>query len=100
VSFILIGNFIFLNLFLAVLIDSFLKEGETSATNKQKEEDEQLKQDEMTELLKSKRTLRKQPSKTSSSMFVKRGTVTQPIAEIMIKRLKAIINHNASETTI
>jgi hypothetical protein len=34
VSFILIGNYIFLNLFLAVLIDSFLKEGETSANNK------------------------------------------------------------------
>jgi len=51
VSFILIGNYIFLNLFLAVLIDSFLKEGETSANNKLKEEDEQLKQDEMTELL-------------------------------------------------
>lgn len=34
VTFILIGNYIFLNLFLAVLIDSFLKEGETSETNK------------------------------------------------------------------
>ena len=40
VTFILIGNYIFLNLFLAVLIDSFLKEGETSATNKQIEENE------------------------------------------------------------
>ena len=30
----------------------------------------------MTELLKSKKTLRKQPSKTYSSMFVKRTTVT------------------------
>jgi hypothetical protein len=40
VSFILIGNYIFLNLFLAVLIDSFLKEGETSATNKKIEEKE------------------------------------------------------------
>jgi hypothetical protein len=28
VSFIMIGNYIFLNLFLAVLIDSFTKEGE------------------------------------------------------------------------
>jgi hypothetical protein len=40
VSFILIGNYIFLNLFLAVLIESFLKEGESSATNKQIEDDE------------------------------------------------------------
>jgi hypothetical protein len=40
VSFILIGNYIFLNLFLAVLIDSFLKEGESSATNKQIEDNE------------------------------------------------------------
>ncbi len=30
VSFIIIGNYIFLNLFLAVLIDSFLKEGEST----------------------------------------------------------------------
>ena len=33
-------------------------------------------------------------------MFVKRGTVTQPIAEIMINRLKAIIDHSANETTV
>jgi hypothetical protein len=30
----------------------------------------------MTELIKSKKTIRKSPSKNSSSMFVKRGTVT------------------------
>jgi hypothetical protein len=52
VSFILIGNYIFLNLFLAVLIDSFLKEGEKSASNKKVEESDQLKQDEISELLK------------------------------------------------
>jgi hypothetical protein len=52
VSFILIGNYIFLNLFLAVLIDSFLKEGEKSASNKKIEESDQLKQDEISELLK------------------------------------------------
>ena len=52
VSFILIGNYIFLNIFLALLIDSFLKEGEKSASNKKVEESDQLKQDEISELLK------------------------------------------------
>ncbi len=51
VTFILIGNYIFLNLFLAVLIDSFLKEGETSANHKQIEQSDQMKQDEMIEML-------------------------------------------------
>jgi hypothetical protein len=54
----------------------------------------------MTELLKSKKTLRKSPSKNSSSMFVKRGTVTLPIAEIMINRLKKIIKQTETDTTV
>ena len=33
VSFIVIGNYILLNLFLAVLIDSFLKEGDKEQTS-------------------------------------------------------------------
>jgi hypothetical protein len=83
VTFILIGNYIFLNLFLAVLIDSFLKEGETSANHKQIEQSDQMKQDEMIEMLKTtkkahkKQMLKNHSGKTGSSMFLaKRGTVT------------------------
>lgn len=41
VSFILLGNYILLNLFLAVLIDSFLKEGDKES-NSQKVEDNKM----------------------------------------------------------
>ena len=43
VSFIMIGNYIFLNLFLAILIDSFTVEGENQ-NNTKKEEGERLKE--------------------------------------------------------
>jgi hypothetical protein len=39
VSFIMIGNYIFLNLFLAVLIDSFTKEGENQNSTQKQEDD-------------------------------------------------------------
>jgi hypothetical protein len=41
VTFILIGNYILLNLFLAVLIDSFLKEGESERQTQKAEESKQ-----------------------------------------------------------
>ena len=41
VSFILIGNYILLNLFLAVLIDSFLKEGQSERANQKLEDNKQ-----------------------------------------------------------
>ena len=43
VSFIVIGNYILLNLFLAVLIDSFLKEGDKEQTS-QEVEDSKMKE--------------------------------------------------------
>jgi hypothetical protein len=41
VSFIMIGNYIFLNLFLAILIDSFTQEGENQNNTKEEELEKQ-----------------------------------------------------------
>jgi hypothetical protein len=41
VSFIMIGNYIFLNLFLAILIDSFTQEGENQNNTKEEEMEKQ-----------------------------------------------------------
>lgn len=49
VSFIMIGNYIFLNLFLAVLIDAFTKEGENQNNT---QEEELVKQAEFTWVIK------------------------------------------------
>ncbi|TNV88166.1 hypothetical protein FGO68_gene13672 [Halteria grandinella] len=103
VSFILIGNYILLNLFLAVLIDSFLKEGESERASQKVEDNKQQELIAMVnkekggkehddEALKKRKS---QPIEKKKS-FIRRQTISRPLANLLTQLKDTSEDNNLS----
>lgn len=105
VSFILIGNYILLNLFLAVLIDSFLKEGKSERANQKIEDTKQMelqamvskdKDSKVNELVEESLKKRKSVVLEKKKSFIRRQTISRPLANLLTQLKDTTEDNNLS----